>query len=116
MLVASLCKLPEAMQVAAFFRWEGDRLRVQVRVQPGASRDAFEGCRDAQLRVRLTAPPVGGAANQKLRKLLGKQLRLAPGSIEVVKGHTQRNKVLMLTVSEEQRAGLLHRLKKLAEG
>lgn len=36
---------------------------LRVRVQPRASREHLEGIHGDQLRLRLTAPPVAGAAN-----------------------------------------------------
>jgi len=44
--------------------------------------------------VRLTAPPVEGAANEALRRLLGHALGVAPSSIRVVRGTTGRDKVV----------------------
>ena len=58
---------------------------------------------------------MNGVANQRLRKWLAKLLRLAPGKIEIINGHYQRNKVLLLTVNEDRRAGMVERLVELAE-
>jgi len=71
---------------------EGVRLR--VRVQPRASRDAIGGEREGALVVRLTAPPVEGAANEALARLLGKALGVAPSAVRITGGATGRNKVL----------------------
>ena len=46
-------------------------LTLRVRVQPRASRDALSGEREGALVVRLTAPPVEGAANEALARFLG---------------------------------------------
>jgi len=71
-----------------------DGVTLKVRVQPRASRDGFAGERDGALVVRLTAPPVEGAANQALVRLLGKALGLAPSALRIVGGATGRNKVV----------------------
>jgi uncharacterized protein (TIGR00251 family) len=71
-----------------------DGVTLKVRVQPRASRDGFAGERDGALVVRLTAPPVEGAANQALVRLLGKALGLAPYALRIVGGATGRNKVV----------------------
>jgi len=63
-----------------------------VRVQPRASRDALAGEREGALLVRLTAPPVEGAANEALARLLGRALGVAPSAVRVVGGATGRNK------------------------
>jgi uncharacterized protein (TIGR00251 family) len=73
---------------------EGVRLR--VRVQPRASRDAIGGERDGALVVRLTARPVEGAANEALVRFLGRALGVAPSAVRVASGATGRNKVLAI--------------------
>lgn len=73
---------------------EGVRLR--VRVQPRASRDALGGERQGALVVRIAAPPVEGAANEALVRFLGKTLGVAPSAVGIVSGATGRNKVLAI--------------------
>lgn len=65
-----------------------------MRVQPRASRDALAGERDGALLVRLTAPPVEGAANAALVRLLGKTLGVAPSALRILAGSTGRSKVV----------------------
>ncbi len=69
-------------------------LTLRVRVQPRASRDGLSGERDGALVVRLTAPPVEGAANEALARLLGKALGVAPSAVRVVSGASGRNKLV----------------------
>ncbi len=63
-----------------------------VKVAPRASRNELAGVEAGALKVRLTAPPVEGAANQALVKLLAKQLKVAKGKVSVVSGERSRNK------------------------
>ena len=65
-----------------------------MRVQPRASRDALAGERAGALVVRLTAPPVEGAANEALARFLGKALGVPPSAVRIVAGATGRNKVV----------------------
>jgi uncharacterized protein (TIGR00251 family) len=64
----------------------------KVRVQPRASRDALGGEREGALVVRLTAPPVEGAANRALTRLLGRALGVAPSAVTIVSGGGGRSK------------------------
>jgi uncharacterized protein (TIGR00251 family) len=80
--------------VALDLRATGDGLTLRVRVQPRASKDALSGERGGALVVRLTAPPVEGAANDALARFLGKTLGVAPSAVRVVSGATGRNKVV----------------------
>jgi uncharacterized protein (TIGR00251 family) len=80
--------------VALDLRTTGEGLTLRVRVQPRASRDALGGERDGALVVRLTAPPVEGAANEALARFLGRTLGVAPSAVRVVSGASGRNKVV----------------------
>ncbi len=68
--------------------------RIHVRVKPRSSREAIEGWEDGILVVRLTSPPVEGAANASLVKLVSKTLKIARGRVRIVSGEKSRNKVL----------------------
>lgn len=63
-----------------------------VRVVPRASRSEIVGFRDGALRVRIAAPPVDGAANAELIRLLAKKFGVARSDIEIVSGETSKNK------------------------
>ncbi|BEQ14475.1 DUF167 domain-containing protein [Desulfoferula mesophila] len=79
-----------------------------VRVAPRASRNELAGVEAGALKVRLTAPPVEGAANQALVKLLAKSLGVAKGKISVVSGERSRNKrVLVEGLSPDEVRGRL---------
>jgi uncharacterized protein (TIGR00251 family) len=69
---------------------------LRVRVQPRASRDAIAGERAGALLVRLTAPPVEGAANAALLRLVARALGVPPSSIEILRGATGRDKLLRI--------------------
>lgn len=73
------------------------RARISVKVKPRASRDALEGWQDDALVVRLTSPPVEGAANTSLIRLLAKKTGLARSRIRIVSGEKGRTKVLEFT-------------------
>ena len=65
-----------------------------VKVVPRASRNEIAGIQGDMLRVRLTAPPVEGAANRALVKFLAEVLKVPERDIEIVAGHTGRQKVV----------------------
>jgi uncharacterized protein (TIGR00251 family) len=80
--------------VALDLRESDAGLTLRVRVQPRASRDALGGEREGALVVRLTAPPVEGAANEALARFLGRALGVAPSAVSVVSGASGRSKVV----------------------
>lgn len=65
-----------------------------MRVQPRASRSEIDGVHDGALRVRLTSPPVDGAANAALIALLAEMLDVAKRSVHIVTGAASRVKVI----------------------
>jgi uncharacterized protein len=69
---------------------------LRVRVTPRARRNALEGEREGALLVRVTAPPVDGAANEALAKLLGKAVGLPSSRVVITKGMTGRDKSVLL--------------------
>ena len=46
--------------------------------------------------IRVTAPPVDGRANDALCRLVAKAAGVAPSRVQVVRGHTARDKVLRI--------------------
>jgi len=73
---------------------EGIRLRILL--QPKASKDAFVGLHDDELKVTITAPPVDGAANAHLLKYLSKAFKVPKSSIILEKGELNRHKQIFV--------------------
>ena len=78
---------------APWARWDDGDLVLTLRVQPRASRDALQP--DAErLRVRITAPPVDGAANAHLQRYLAECFGVAASRVALVRGESSREKVV----------------------
>jgi uncharacterized protein (TIGR00251 family) len=71
-----------------------ERARIEVRLRPGAGRDELLGFRDGVLQARVSAPPIDGRANDALRKLIAKHLRVAPSRVTLVRGERSRDKLI----------------------
>jgi uncharacterized protein (TIGR00251 family) len=74
-------------------------LRLMVRLTPRGGRNALGGIREdeagrAQLLARVSSPPVEGAANAALIKLVAKSLRVSKSAVTIAAGETARVKVL----------------------
>jgi uncharacterized protein (TIGR00251 family) len=67
-----------------------------VRVVPRASRSEIIGEHDGALKVRLAAPPVDGAANEELIKLLAKAFNVSKSSVEIISGETSKTKQIKI--------------------
>jgi uncharacterized protein len=68
-----------------------------IRVTPRASHNEIvEILSDGTVRIRLTAPPVEGKANEALVEFLSNILDVAPSRIEIVAGMTGRDKLVSI--------------------
>jgi uncharacterized protein (TIGR00251 family) len=67
-----------------------------VLAQPRASRSAVAGEHDGLLKVRLAAPPVDGAANEELMRLLAEFFGVPRREIEILGGASGRRKVIRI--------------------
>ncbi|MGR6980685.1 DUF167 family protein YggU [Testudinibacter sp. P27/CKL/0425] len=71
-------------------------LRLNIFLQPKASRDQIVGLHDNELKIQITAPPIDGQANAHLLKFLSKQFKVAKSSIMLEKGELSRHKQLFI--------------------
>ncbi|MCP9841668.1 DUF167 domain-containing protein [Synechococcus sp. J7-Johnson] len=61
-------------------------------IQPRSRRNEVVGMRDDAVVIRLTAPPVDGAANEALRSFVAERLGIAPSRVALVRGQSSRRK------------------------
>jgi hypothetical protein len=75
-------------------RAAGDRIRFDVVVIPRAARTAVGGRRGGALVVRVSAPPVEGAANEAVVEAVARALGLPRGAVAIERSQRGRRKVL----------------------
>ena len=63
-----------------------------IRVVPRASKSQIVGEIDGALKVRISAPPVDGAANDEVVRLLAKAFGVAKSSVTIIVGETSKTK------------------------
>jgi len=68
-----------------------------VRAQPGAKRNCMVGEHGGALKVAVQGPPEDGKANDAILDLLRKSFGISKQQIELVSGHTSRDKKFLLT-------------------
>ena len=73
-----------------------DGIVLTVRVIPRATRSEIAGTRQDALLIRLNAPPVDGAANGELIRVVARALQVPKRSIAIVAGARDRNKRLAI--------------------
>lgn len=77
-------------------------VELHLLVQPRASRDQLVGPQGTELKVRLAAPPVDGAANEACCAFFAKLCKLPKGRVTLVAGESSRHKRLLLAGIEAQ--------------
>ncbi|MFO8085880.1 MAG: DUF167 domain-containing protein [Desulfobacterales bacterium] len=75
---------------------------VSIFVQPRSSKNIIVGQHKNELKIKLTAPPIGGAANKMCIHFLAKCLKIPKSTIEIISGHTGRSKKLLIHLPSEQ--------------
>ncbi len=71
-------------------------VHIRILLSPRASKSAIVGMRGEDLKIKIAAPPVDGAANQALVKFLAKTLNLAQDRISLTAGRTGRRKIVRI--------------------
>jgi uncharacterized protein (TIGR00251 family) len=69
---------------------------LNVKVTPKASRNEVQGVAEGALRLRIQAPPVDGAANDRTRDYLADLLGCPRKRVRIERGHTHRNKAFRI--------------------
>ncbi len=85
-----------------------DGVVLSLHCQPGARASKVVGLHDERLKIQLKAPALENRANEALVAWLAEQLGLPRKQIEVLTGHTSRQKrVLVRSATVEQVQRLL---------
>ena len=69
-------------------------IRIEIYVQPRASKNEIAGTHDGRIKVRLAAQPIDGAANAALIEFIATRLAIAKSRVRIVAGPTGRRKVV----------------------
>lgn len=77
-----------------FLTTEDNCLILRVYIQPRASKNQICGIQGEELKIRLTSPPVDGAANRLCREFVADLFNVALSKVEIISGETSRHKRL----------------------
>lgn len=86
----------DANPLPGFLSVQPDGVTLAVKVTPRAPKNEIGEALGAELRVKVTAPPVDAAANEALIRLLAKKLDCPRSAVQIVRGQTSRHKVVKL--------------------
>jgi uncharacterized protein (TIGR00251 family) len=85
----------------------GDGVLLLLSVMPNAKRTEVDGLHDGALRLRLSAPPIDGRANEALVAWLAKSLGVPRRNVEVLRGESSRRKQVAIAVAYDVAAAWL---------
>ena len=86
-----------------FFSKNKSTLTLNIYIIPRSSKSEIVGIYDNQLKIKLKSPPVDNAANEELIRFLAERLDISKRNIEIIKGHTQKRKVITVLNCEEEK-------------
>lgn len=84
-------------------RESADGVSFSVHVQPRASQCGVTGFRNGAIKIRLTSPPVDGAANDQCIDLFAGLLKVRRRDVSIVTGEASRHKIIKIAgITAEQ--------------
>jgi len=84
----------------AYLRSAEEGVVLSLFIQPRSSRNGLVGVVEDELKVRLTSPPVDGAANDHCQKYFAKLLGLPRSQLNLIAGEKSRHKKLLIRDGE----------------
>jgi len=88
-----------------WYHWKGDDLVLEIHLQPGSAQDTLAGIHGERLKIKITAAPVDGRANDHLIHFLSRLFDVPRSRVELLSGHGSRRKRVSI-----------HRPRRLPEG
>ena len=80
-------------------------VRIQLHVQPGASKSEVAGLHGERVRLRIQSPPVDGRANEAVLDWIAAQLGVPRRTVTLVRGAKSREKTVEIAGISVEAAG-----------
>ena len=77
-----------------------DGIVLTLHIHPRASKNEVCGVQDHALKIRLTSPPVDGAANKLCREFLAGLFEVPKSAVEIISGESSRHKRVRISGSD----------------
>jgi uncharacterized protein (TIGR00251 family) len=81
---------------------QGEGVRLALKVVPGARQERIVGVLGDALKMSVSQPPEGGAANNAVVRLLAAVLEVPLNHVQIVRGHTNPRKEVLIHGLDEQ--------------
>ncbi len=83
-------------------------LLLAIKVSPNASKNEIIKTDDG-IKIKITSQPVDGKSNKAVVEFLSKQLKVPKSNFEIIKGHTSKDKTILLRVSNTDKTNEIKR-------
>jgi uncharacterized protein (TIGR00251 family) len=83
--------------VSLHYCWQGEDLILRCHLQPKAASNDIVGIHGDRLKIRITAPPVDGKANEHIIKWFSKLFKVPKNHIVIEQGELGRQKTLRIS-------------------
>jgi uncharacterized protein (TIGR00251 family) len=80
-----------------------DGIILALHIQPRASKNEVCGVQNSALKIRLTSPPVDGAANKLCCEFLARLFEVPKSAVEIISGETSRHKRVKIRSNDVDR-------------
>lgn len=75
-------------------------MKIKVYIQPNSKKSGYAGLYDGLPKIKITAPPVDGAANSEIIKIFSKLLNIPKSDVTISSGHVSRLKILDISTDK----------------
>ena len=75
-------------------------MKIKVYIQPNSKKSGYAGLYDGIPKLKITAPPVDGAANSEIIKIFSKLLNISKSDITISSGQASRLKILEIDTNK----------------
>ena len=80
------------------FKKTRNGITIEVKVDPRSSQKGIAGVMGGSIvKVKLTAPPVDGAANEQLIEVIAEEFKVRKSQVKVIRGKSSKVKVVEIT-------------------
>lgn len=73
-------------------------MKIFVKAKPSAREEKVEQISENHFVVAVKEPPIGGKANEAIRKAIAQYFKVPPSEVSIISGHTSRQKVVEIKI------------------
>ncbi len=79
-----------------YYKWQEKDLILYAQIQPKSSKDEVVGIMGENLKIKITAPPIDGKANEHLCRFIAKVFDVPKSQVMILKGETNKIKTILI--------------------